>query len=584
MNRFIYGYPSDSLGYLVYINDWLIHTLPIVGYFKAIFAPPIPQQTLLSVILYTPAIIIIGTVGAYNLVLVLTFILNFLSTFFVGRRLLASKSVALITATIFSTSLYVQWHALQNIELSMVFWLPLLFLYLIKFLERGTFKDVLVLSLVAAAVFMTSFYQGFFSLILIFGSILVSFFCRFFWDKKNPTHLVISSLIFLILFLVFTLPSTVTFLKFLGKPEEWKVYAQNYIYHSSQDEIIAYGARPWDYLMPSVNHPAFGGFVQDFYSFIRRNASYQYWSPFLPERLNYLTFTGLVLALGAVIRALKRRDVEEETRRIIIFLTGVFLLMFFVSLPAYLSFRGLKFYFPSFFLFKILPMFRIYARSGVFVLLAVAVLAGYGLKFLLAQIKNDQFCLRFGGISLPGRKSVVLTIILCGLVLFENLNFPPLPVMNVGRLPPVYTWLKNQPGNAKITEYPKDNSVVDIGGGCPSWLSPEIVRDYNGAYESFYQIFHTKEVLTPVLLTKEERILAADLIKAGAHEVLKKHGVDYVIVHTQDPMIGIHPWPYPQENPLDECWQRRIMKKPEKVYEGFKKVAEFDDGLVYEVQ
>ena len=164
-SSFIYGYPSDFLGYLFYINEWLFKTLPAAGYLGGIFAPVVPQQTLLSIFLYTPAILI-GTISSYNLILVLTLILNFLSAFFVAKRLLGSKKAALIASLIFSASAFVQWHAMQNIELAMVFWLPIFLFFLIRFLFESSFKNALILSVFTALIFMTSFYLGFFSLLI----------------------------------------------------------------------------------------------------------------------------------------------------------------------------------------------------------------------------------------------------------------------------------------------------------------------------------------------------------------------------------------------------------------------------------
>ncbi|MEK7611513.1 MAG: hypothetical protein AAB486_04045 [Patescibacteria group bacterium] len=574
LSSFILGYPSDVLGYLFSINDWLKNTLPVAGYFRGIFFPALPQQTFLSIFLYTPAILA-GAAAAYNLVMLLTLIANFLAAFFVGQRLLKSKSPALITAVIYATSLFVQWHALQNIELAMVFWLPLIILFLINLIERPSAKGLLALSLPAAAAFMTSFYLGFFSLIPVFSIWLTVSLYKYFVTKGSRGLNILYIPVFLVLFTVLTLPSTHVFFDYLGKPSVWAEYSKENIYRSSLNDVVAYGARPWDYLMPSIYHPVFGSTVRTFYQYVRENYSFQFWSTFLPERANYLTFTGMGLALYAfwtALRAWRRKThtVSPDDFRSIGLLVALAVIMFLVSLPAVIEIKGIHLYFPSYYLFKIFPMFRVYARAGVFVLLAVSFLAGYGLKFILAKITK--------------KTAAVLTAVLCGVVLFENINFPPLPVMDVGRVPQVYAWLKSQPGELLIAEYPRDNSVVDLGGGCPSWLDPKITRDYNGAYTAFYQTVHGKITFGTEKLSKEDRAALGDLASVDSYRVLKKSGVNYVLVHTKDPMIGVHPFPYPQENPLDDCWQRRIMRAPEKVYGGFTEVVGFDDGIIYRLQ
>ena len=229
-------------------------------------------------------------------------------------------------------------------------------------------------------------------------------------------------------------------------------------------------------------------------------------------------------------------------------------------------------------------MFRVYTRAGVFVLLCFVVLGGYGLKKVIGAIKENIYFTTIFGVGLTARKSVVLTTIISGVVLFENLNFPPFPVMDVSRVPQVYQWVKEQPGDILIAEYPRDSSVNDLGGGCPSWLDKSVTRDWNGAYENFYRVFHNKRVFDFSRLEGRERAAVADLSQPFSYDLLQEKGVAFVVLHTREPLIGIHPWPYPQENPLDECWRRRVAVKSGKVYGGFSKIAEFDDGVIYKVQ
>ena len=67
---------------------------------------------------------------------------------------------------------------------------------------------------------------------------------------------------------------------------------------------------------------------------------------------------------------------------------------------------------PSFFMYKMLPMFRAYCRFGIVVMLAVAVLAGFGLKEIISKLKAQS-------------SKLIVTALLCGLDLFEFWNWPP---------------------------------------------------------------------------------------------------------------------------------------------------------------
>ena len=579
---FIYGFPGDALRYVY--SYWLGSQ----GLLQSIFPPQLVTFYFLKF-----NIRFFGIIDGYNLSILLAFILAFICSYALSHKYMESSPAVLVSLA-YTSSSYYTWHGMQNVEIILAAaFLPIFFLALLDLEDHlnektGFLSSVAFASIAFTLVFLSSFYLGYFS--LIFSVVFFFVFRLADWWLRGKSFatkkIIFAYFSFACLSFFLTLPATYQLWQYFlgGLGDQGIREIEGGLWRNSRNDLIAYGSRPWDYLMPSIYHPFFGSLVRDFYWYLKINHSYQYWSVFLPERSNYLTLTLLVLSFYGLIKFARKEDKSSRDQGNIIVVSLMIVVMFLVSMPALVTLKGFSFPMPSYFLFQIFPMFRVYARAGIFVLLGVSILAGYGLEFFIKEIKQDRFNLSLGRLKLGGRKSVLITVTLCGFVLFENLNLPPLAVMDVSKAPQVYEWIKNQPGKLKIIEYPKDNSVVDIGGGCPSWLDPNVVRDYNGAYESFYQIFHAKDVLASDVLTKEERTLSADLTKSGSYEVLKRHNVDYAVVHTKDPMIGIHQWPYPQENPLDECWQRRIMKKPEKVYEKFKLVAEFDDGLVYELQ
>lgn len=583
MPSFIYGFPGDALGYLYFIWRWRESILPVEGYLPSVFSPSQPQQILLSFFLYTPSLWL-APVAAYNLVTLLTLVANFFSMFLVSRKLM-SRPASFLAAVVFASSAYVQWHATQNIELAMVFWLPPFFLFLVRFLKDDSYRNLVFLSLFSSLAFLNSFYLGFFALILASSHLVLSVLLTL--TKKDLRKTLKKSLnlfLFGLIFFFLTLPATVPFFKNFDRAESSPAAATSAFGRNTLSDLIAFGARPWDYLLPSIYHPIFGSPVKIFYEFLRKNYSYQFWSTFLPERANYLTFSTLVLALYALIRAWRRKDSGGGQDQAVVYgLAFSALLMFLVSLPAVVSWKGVNFYLPSYYLFKVLPMFRVYARAGIFVLTAAAFLAGFGLDFLVNRIKKDRIEVKVFGWVGKARPSLLLTVLLSSLILFENLNFPPFTLMDLSKTPQVYRWLKEQPGDLTIVEYPKDNSGHDLGGGCPVWLSPAVARDYNPAYEYFYQTVHGKKVLDTRNLTKEERIVLADLSRE-TFDLLRSHEVDYLLFHTRDPLVGIHPFPYPQENPLDDCWQRRVTILPKEIFSGFRKVVQFDDGAVFRLQ
>lgn len=210
-------------------------------------------------------------------------------------------------------------------------------------------------------------------------------------------------------------------------------------------------------------------------------------------------------------------------------------------------------------------------------LLCVAILASIGLVLSIEKLQRCRIakgkkilisCLPPEALAKVGLLFSVFT-----LILFEDLNFPPFHVTDVSLRPPVYQWLTSRPRDSKIIEYPVDTSGNDFGGGCPEWLDPETRREYPGYYSALFQRIHRKEILDYGKLPNEEKSALIDLSKSDAYEVLSLHGVDYIIIHAKDY--------FPQGNPFDECQERRIMERPEEVYEGFELIEEFEDAVVY---
>lgn len=150
-------------------------------------------------------------------------------------------------------------------------------------------------------------------------------------------------------------------------------------------------------------------------------------------------------------------------------------------------------------------MFRAYCRFGILVMLSVSILAGFGIKFILENKK-------------PGKLKAVIFISICGLILFEFWNYPPLKVIDVLRVPDAYYWIKRQPGDLLIAEYPMDSN------------SP------NEKYK-FYQTRHLKRIIncsTPGTYANKISKAIVRLSEPNTAGILKWLGVKYVLVHRQN--------------------------------------------------
>jgi hypothetical protein len=174
----------------------------------------------------------------------------------------------------------------------------------------------------------------------------------------------------------------------------------------------------------------------------------------------------------------------------------------FFSQPPWWKLGPLKIYMPSFFMYKLMPMFRAYSRFGIVLMLAIAVLAGYGLKYLLERFKSAH-------------TKFLVAVLFCGLILFEFWNYPPYKVVDVSRVPAVYYWLKEQPPDTIISEYPSDAT-------------------YTSELYKFYQTIHEKKTINCAPLGTHANKVSQAIMKLSDPKtagILKWMGVKLVLVH-----------------------------------------------------
>lgn len=153
---------------------------------------------------------------------------------------------------------------------------------------------------------------------------------------------------------------------------------------------------------------------------------------------------------------------------------------------------------PSFFIFKLAPFFRAYARLAVLLMLCLALLAGFGAEQLLKKIKNKK-------------KKNLAAIALGALILFEFINFPPYLATDASKTPLEYEWLAEQPGEFIVAEYPLQ------------WDN----------FYMFYQLKHKKPLLNGQYSYCYQQIekQLLDLSNEETAAILSGLGVKYVITH-----------------------------------------------------
>lgn len=271
-------------------------------------------------------------------------------------------------------------------------------------------------------------------------------------------------------------------------------------------DLFVFSAKPLSYFLPAVVHPILGRITELFVGTSIYGRS-------LTEHTLYLGWMPLLLAFVAIRKWLQARRKNEyitpgrysETNEN--FYIGFFIFLavvaWFFSQAPWWKMGPFKIYLPSFFMYKILPMYRSYCRFGIVLMLAVAVLAAYGLRFITDRLNSR--------IS----KSAVI-VLCCSFLLFEFWNWPPFKIIEVSKVPDVYYWLKEKKGDIVIAEY------------------PFYMMDTANVNYRFFQITHEKKMFNGSVPDTRARYIAqsvADLSDTSAAGVLKWLGVTYVLVH-----------------------------------------------------
>jgi hypothetical protein len=275
------------------------------------------------------------------------------------------------------------------------------------------------------------------------------------------------------------------------------------LYHRPFDDLFAQSSKFLSYLLPASSHPVFGKFTEGLIGTPLYGESFT-------EHTLYLGWIPLALSCIAFRRWKRlRKTPDREERARDDFFIGFFIFLAVVawlfSQPPWWQVGPLKIFMPSFFMYKILPMYRAYCRFGILLMLAVAVLAGYGLKFVLERFKTRSL-------------KIIIAALFCGLVLFEFWNWPPYKVIDVSTGPAAYYWLKGQDKDIVIAEYPLDSD------------SP------NDMYK-FYQTKHEKRIINGTVPGTPANQAAQTIKKLSdfrTARVLRWMGVTYVFLHKED--------------------------------------------------
>ncbi len=389
-------------------------------------------------LLWIPLAALVGDIAAYNLTVLLTFILSGYTMYKLVKYLTADRRPqttdrgsgsmvsSLIAGIIFAFAPYHFSQSLGHVSLASVPWFPLLALFILKATREAKRRNSLWIGLTTLLITATRLQ------FLVLGGVVFALFVlvdwlvlRREWTRGAWTRLIAGAAIGLVLSLPIVLPAAQLFTQ-AATPDELIADEQTW----GQTDLAAY-------FVPMTYHPVFGPIVQPLYdNFVKNRA----WMP-------YLGFIPLLLAVWGALRA-KRRALPWVTMGLFCFIMalGPFLRVNgaeLTNIPLPYALIGDRF--P-------LNILRSPDRYNLLLPLALAPLAAWGVQDVLDRVRA-RTQRSAGPYDRRSREAVFTVGVVFGaLILFEYLGVPY----------PTIEPLATSPFQKQLAQDREDYAVLDI--------------------------------------------------------------------------------------------------------------------------
>ena len=504
------GNPNITLGftnYLFYPNG-----IPMIFTSFSLF------DQLLSV----PLQMLIGLVPTFNLLWLLSFILAGYGTFLLVRYLTGNDSAAIVSGIILAFCPYHFVQALGHLGATTIEWIPFSALFLIKMYGERSPKNILLASfffiMVAISDSQYMMFMAFFlALLFLYELAKITREADLFGSLKK---MFISNIIFACIVLAVLIPLNYDLIQIAisGNNFLWMNLGQSAMY--SQDLL--------GFIVPGSLHPLYGEWLsQNFYKTITGD---------MVESTAFAGYTVLALAFVAMAWLYRERDV---------IFWGICALFFAImSLGPNLHVLGTViptiFPMPYALAYQYVPFIndsRTAGRFDVMVMLSLAVLAGYGLAFLMDRLSGLN-------IKWPGKSTMGLTIagVVAILIIFEFLSVPTISQVAI---PSIYESIGNESGQFAILEIPASANyscgtsvefynTIDgkqmVGGQVPRVpIDASDFEDYTPL------INYLSDPRSTSFLTSD--MFVQNISRVGNY-ILNYYNIRYVILHTDYTYMG----------------------------------------------
>ena len=274
-----------------------------------------------------------------NMMMLAPIVLSAVAIFALCWYLTASRGAGLVAAVAFAFAPY-RFEHIMHMELQWTVWMPLAFLALHRFLDTGRWRDGLAVGACVALQMLSSIYYGLF-LATVLGAGGAIFFVadrRISWNRAAPP-LAVSALMLLLVSAVYSIPYN---------------RAHKVVGDRPVDQVHTFSAQPHDYTSVLPGNWLYGNSGR-------------------PGHGERRLFPGAVVTLLAIAGLLLR----PPSRRM-----AVYLLLLALAFDLSLADSGITYPVLSRFMSPFRGL-RALARLGVFVLMFLSILAGYGYSLLV---------------------------------------------------------------------------------------------------------------------------------------------------------------------------------------------------------
>jgi hypothetical protein len=314
-----------------------------------------------------------GPVAAYNLIVLLTFPLAAGSAYLLARHVALSRVSAAIAGFAFAFAPFHLAHAAYHPHIAQTQWIPLYLLALWRCLDNPRAVRIGLLAVSVIGVTLSNFYGGF------IAGVLTPVMIAPYWYFKVRTAPHALRYFFITIGSLFVLACA-------GGVYGWSAAHASFVpsqaFVVAREDLFRYSATWWSYVIPPVEHPVLGGFAEHVWTAAGAQTG-------MLEQQVSLGWGILSLSLIAVV-AWIRQDRPALPVATVPVLLSIAVVAVWCSMSAAISVGSFTFASPPAVLYRVLPMFRSYARFGVVVQLMAALLAGVGVECLWNGCKRSS--------------------------------------------------------------------------------------------------------------------------------------------------------------------------------------------------